>query len=178
MRLFVLYATTEGQTRKIAKFVAEHTRTAGHDVTLMDVLDAPEQFPASDYDGAIIAASVHVGRYQSSIQHFVMANLDALSRLPTLFLSVSLAAAGDEDDRKDIDACLDRFQQDTGWISGRVTHVAGAFRYTQYDFFKRWAMKFIAMRHGQPTDTSRDYELTDWAALEKDVDDFLKRVGG
>lgn len=32
------------------------------------------------------------------------------------------------------------------------------------------AMTYIAWRKGQPTDTSRDHELTDWAALARFVD--------
>jgi hypothetical protein len=49
---------------------------------------------------------------------------------------------------------------ETGWSPKLIHHVAGAFRYTSYDFLKRWAMKYIAYRKGAPTDTSRDYELT------------------
>ena len=52
-------------------------------------------------------------------------------------------------------------------------HVAGAFRYTEYDFFKRWALKYIAWHKGAPTDTSRDYELTDWEDLARFVDGFV-----
>jgi menaquinone-dependent protoporphyrinogen oxidase len=54
-----------------------------------------------------------------------------------------------------------------------VEHVAGAFRYTEYDFFKRWAMKLIAREHGQPTDTSKDYELTDWSRLDAFCQRFI-----
>jgi hypothetical protein len=42
----------------------------------------------------------------------------------------------------------------------------GAVRYSQYDFFKRIAIKFIASQRGQKTGTSRDHDLTDYPALE------------
>ena len=61
-----------------------------------------------------------------------------------------------------------------GWAPHAVHHVAGAFRYTAYDFLKRWAMKYIAYRKGAPTDTSRDYELTDWDDLTSFADSFVK----
>ena len=96
MRLLIVYGTTEGQTRKIVRFVAEHVEAAGHVATVMDATDAQGGLDLSGYDAAIVAASVHVGRYQTSVQHLVSANIEALSALPTLFLSVSLAAAGDD----------------------------------------------------------------------------------
>jgi menaquinone-dependent protoporphyrinogen oxidase len=176
MRILVLYATTEGQTRKIAHFVAERLEAAGHMAIVVDAADTASGFEIPPVDAAIIAASVHIGRYQTAIEHIVKANLNRLVAMPTAFLSVSLAAAGDESDRKDIEDCVHRFERDTGWAPGRVEHVAGAFRFTEYDFFKRWAMKYIAARHNQPTDTSRDYELTDWAALERIVDEFIGSV--
>jgi menaquinone-dependent protoporphyrinogen oxidase len=84
------------------------------------------------------------------------------------FVSVSLSAAGtDEDDVKGLAQCVSDFTRRTGWTPATVHHAAGAFRYTQYDFFKRWALKYIAWRKGAPTDTSQDCELTDWPALER-----------
>lgn len=53
---------------------------------------------------------------------------------------------------------------------------AGAIRYSQYDFFKRLAIKFIATRRGQHTVTSRDYDLTDYDALRTFVLDFAESV--
>jgi menaquinone-dependent protoporphyrinogen oxidase len=93
------------------------------------------------------------------------------------FVSVSLSAAGrDEDDIQGLAACVAEFQRSTGWTPQCVHHVAGAFRYTQYDFFKRWAMKYIAWRKGAPTDASQDYELTDWDDLGQFADNVLEEA--
>ena len=70
--------------------------------------------------------------------------------------------------------CVADFTHETGWTPGRIHHVAGAFRYTPYDFLNRWAMKYIAYRKGAPTDTSRDYELTDWDDLTRFVNSLAK----
>ena len=60
-------------------------------------------------------------------------------------LSVSLSAAGtDAEDWAGIHKCVAQFEADTGWIPGRVEHVAGAFRFSEYDFFRAWAMRRIA----------------------------------
>jgi menaquinone-dependent protoporphyrinogen oxidase len=70
--------------------------------------------------------------------------------------------------------CAAEFVERTGWRPREIHHAAGAFRFTEYDFLKRWAMKYIAFRRGQPTDASRDYELTDRAALAAFADRFAK----
>jgi menaquinone-dependent protoporphyrinogen oxidase len=46
-----------------------------------------------------------------------------------------------------------------------VHHVAGAFRFTQYDFFKSLAMRWIAHNKGEEVDPHADKEYTDWDAL-------------
>jgi len=44
--------------------------------------------------------------------------------------------------------------------------------YTQYGPILRWFTKIVSRRRGGPTDTTRDHEMTDWAA----VDRFAERV--
>ncbi|HVS78054.1 MAG TPA: flavodoxin domain-containing protein [Steroidobacteraceae bacterium] len=180
MKLLLVYGTTEGQTQKVAGFVADQLAKLGHQAK---VVNAIEKIAATvdprDFDAAIIAASLHAGHYQSAIIHFVSKNLAAINEHPNAFLSVSLAAAGeDEDDMLGLKQCLAKFTQQTGWTPRLTHHVAGAFRYTSYDFLKRWAMKYIAYRKGGPTDTSRDYELTDWEDLARFVSNFAQAPPG
>jgi menaquinone-dependent protoporphyrinogen oxidase len=174
----MLYGTTEGQTRKIAQFVHDRLVDSGSNVDLMDSTNMAEQeIELSRYDVVIIAASLHSGRYQSAVEHFVNQRRDALNAMPSAFVSVSLSAAGDdEDDIQGLAKCVSDFKRVTGWQPRWVHHSAGAFRYTQYDFFKRWALKYIAWRKGAPTDTSRDYELTDWDALGQFADELLAEI--
>jgi menaquinone-dependent protoporphyrinogen oxidase len=54
--------------------------------------------------------------------------------------------------------------------------VAGRLAYTQYSLVTRWLMRRIARKEHAPTDTSRDYELTDWTALEGDTRQFGQDV--
>ena len=42
-----------------------------------------------------------------------------------------------------------------------------------YGFFTKFAIKLIARRHGMLVKTSRDYDLTDYAALEAFIDRFV-----
>lgn len=177
MKILVLYATTEGQTRKIADFVTTRLKSRGDVVAMIDATDVPADLQPQDYDAAILAGSLHVGAYQQPLVHFAKKHADALNDIPTAFLSVSLSAAGkDPEDLKGIAVCADLFQKETGWKPGEVDHVAGAFRFTEYDFFKRWMMKVIAWERGMKTAGVIELELTDWDALGRLVDAFHERA--
>lgn len=174
MKLLLVYGTTEGQTEKIARFVADHLARQGHAAEVFNAVAAPGDADLRGADAVMIAASLHAGHYQSAVVHFVSKHLAAIDARRNAFLSVSLAAASDDDDDiAGLNRCVADFTHRTGWTPRHIHHVAGAFRFTSYDFLKRWAMKYIAHRKGYPTDTSRDQELTDWADLTQFVDEFL-----
>jgi len=168
MRVLVVFGTTEGQTRKIAAFMADRLRAQGHEATLVDVgLDAISP-DTTEFGAVLVAASLHAGSYQPAVIEFVRRHRAAITARRNAFLSVSLAAAShDAQERAGLEQCIARFVRESGWSPDRIQHVAGAFRYTAYGFFKRWAMKYIAYRKGAPTDTTRDYELTDWNELAR-----------
>ena len=163
MRILLLYGTQQGQTQKIAGFVADRLTQQGHEVMTVDAsaeagLPDPRQF-----DAILIAASVHLGRYQRAVIDFVREHRTAISARANAFLSVSLAAAGHEPaDIAGLKRCVTDFVQASGWTPRLVHHLAGAFRYSAYGFLTRCVMKYIAYRKGAPTDTHHDYELTDW----------------
>lgn len=174
--LLIVYATTEGQTRKIARAMADEARQHGFRVEVQDAAAVPDTLDPAAFAAVIVAGSVHMGRHQSAVEHFVRHHRAALERMPCAFVSVSLSAAGDADDRRDARACAEQFLTYTGWRPTTVHLVAGAFRFTQYDFFKRWIMRRIAREKGQATDTSRDVEYTDWDDLARFVATFLATV--
>ncbi len=174
MKFLLVYGTTEGQTQKISRFVADRLAQLGHVTSVVNAIESASAADPSNFDAVIIAASLHAGRYQSAVIHYVKEHRAAIVARPNAFLSVSLAAAGDEDDTEGLRKCVAGFTDETGWTPRRIHHVAGAFRYTAYDFLKRWAMKYIAYRKGCPTDTSRDYELTDWDDLRRFTDSFVE----
>jgi menaquinone-dependent protoporphyrinogen oxidase len=173
MYLLIAYATTDGQTRKIARFAADRLISLGSSVELLNVEDAAG-LDLARFDAAIVAGSVHVSGYQKALDHFVIGAKAGLAAMPTLFLSVSLSAAGqDEADWAGLKECLNHFQADSGWTPGRVEHVAGAFRFSEYDFFRAWAMRRIADQKGQKVEPGKDTEYTDWPALEALLDGWV-----
>lgn len=165
MKILICYASTEGQTRKICRFCADQLFAAGHTVELLSVSEAGD-LHLPPFDAAILAGSVHVGRLQKELEAFAALHAPVLNRMPTLLLQVSLAAAGDDpDEQADLARIADAFCKAAGWTPGAIHQVAGAFRFTEYDFFKSWAMRWIAAQKGQTVDPHADREYTDWPAL-------------
>ncbi|WP_343082199.1 flavodoxin domain-containing protein [Ostreiculturibacter nitratireducens] len=173
MKLLIVYGTTEGQTRKVARFAADRLADAGHAVELLQAEDA-EGVDLGRFDGVILAGSIHAGDFQKALVAFAEDNAKALAGARTLFLSVSLSAAGDyNEDWAGLDDCIARFVKNTGWTPGKVAHVAGAFRFSEYDFFKSWAMRWIASQKDQTVKAGVDKEYTDWDALGALLDEWV-----
>jgi len=171
MKLIIIYGTTEGQTRKIAQFLKDEAEKLGHQATICDCTANPPS--PKGFDAALIGSSIHVVKYHNGVIHYVKDHHEMLNKIPTGFFSVSLAAASDDDEsRKELAEVSRKFIDETGWKPTHVEQVAGALLYTKYDFFKRFIMRLISKRHGGDTDTSQDYEYTDW----KKVKAFLNKV--
>ncbi len=174
MQVLLVYGTTDGQTQKIAAYLADRLARQGHQVVTANAGDAGMLPEPRRFDAILIAASVHLGRYQPTVIQFVRDHRAEISARTNAFLSVSLAAAGHEpDDIAGLQKCVAGFVQASGWTPQRVHHVAGAFRYTAYHVLTRCVMKYIAYRKGAPTDTRHDHELTDWHDLGRFIDKFV-----
>lgn len=174
MRTLIVYGSTQGQTHKIADFIAERWRSQGHDVAIFDAAEITSIVDPLRYDATLVAASLHAGGYQAAVTRFAKEHGGELSSGPSAFVSVSLSAAGnDPGDRAGLERCVQEFFAATGWRPTHVHHAAGALTYTRYNLFLRWYMKRIARKRGVTTDTSRDREFTDYAALGEFLDAFL-----
>ncbi len=175
MRILIVYGTSEGQTRKVATFLANRFSDQSHDVTLANIEDVPPSLDPAAYDAVVVAARVHSGRYPSSIRHFVRRNRAVLADRFSAFVSVSLLAAIDTDKtRAATVGYVAGFADKTGWRPPLVHHVAGARFYTRHGAFGRRILGWIDSKAwGKPIDTSRDHEWTDWQALGRFGDAFL-----
>jgi menaquinone-dependent protoporphyrinogen oxidase len=173
MRILIVYGTTEGHTRTLAKFIADRLTKAGHAVTLADASEDEPPDPGR-FDAAVLAGSVHVGRYQAALVHYARRRHAALNAMPSAFVSVSLSAAGeDEEDWAGLTACVTHFQADTEWAPRAVSHAAGAILFSEYDFFRKLVMRAIARSRGRAVTTHEDYDYTDYGALGRFVDEFV-----
>ncbi len=163
--VLVLYGSKHGQTHRIATRLADDLAAEGAEVTLKRSPDGLTLSPA-DFDGVVIAASVHAGDHQHELVRYAESHHTSLSTRPSAFLSVSLTAAdADEESRAQTRRLIDEFLDETGWIPATAMPVAGALRYREYDVVTRLVMRLIARKHGASDDTAHDQEFTDWDSL-------------
>jgi menaquinone-dependent protoporphyrinogen oxidase len=174
----IFYATTEGQTGRIAERVAARIRERGlsSEAISIDGADAGE-FTRGATEAVVVGASLHGGRHQKAAADFIAKYRDRLNDGPSAFFSVSLAAAsvrpGEADTARQI---AERFAAEAGWRPMIVAPIAGRLAYTQYGLVKRWVMRAIAGREGGATDTTRDHEYTDWATVDRFADAVVDKV--
>ena len=173
MNVLIVYATTEGQTRKIAEWAAGHVRERGHEAELRDSVAVDSGLGLERFDAFIIAASVHHEYHQATVRDFVMAHRQALAAKPSAFISVSLSAVleGAQDEAKKY---VETFLAATGWRPAKTLLLGGALRLTEYDYFQEQIVRFIVMKGGGPPGGGHDdREFTDWNALAVFVDGFI-----
>ena len=172
LKLLIAYTTYDGHTAKIAERIASALRDNDCAVEVCDIARSQPERPVHEYDGAFAGGPLHGGKHPRQLPRFVSENREALKDRPSAFFSVSLSAAGNEEQQADATRCLNELLEETGWKPSATAIVAGALLYRNYGFFKRWKMKMIVKRGGTgDTDTSRNYVYTDWNA----VDDFARR---
>ena len=166
MKLLIIYGTVEGQTRKICEVLRNEAKLSGHTVSMNDA-SGPNLSPFG-FDAVIIASSIHHEKYQTSVEHYVHEHAKILNNTIGAFISVSLTAANDVPEGwKELDIITKDFLSKTGWHPIFVEQVAGAIRYSKYNWFKKYILRNIAAKNDAQTNTSEDYEYTDWGQVKR-----------
>jgi menaquinone-dependent protoporphyrinogen oxidase len=180
--VLILYATRHGQARKIADRLARGLEAKGANADVLNAAEIEPIFDPERYRAAILVASIHVGKHEPEMVAFARRHRELLERIPSAFVSVSMAEATVEGKDRPVAAraqaaltvskTLDTFVAQTGWRPKLFRPVAGALLYREYNFFIRFIIKMIARRTGADTDTSKNYEYTDWAAVDRFAAEF------
>lgn len=180
MKAAVFYATREGQAERVAERVAGDLRWHDIDVDVVNVKHVDDEFHWTDYGVVFVVASVHVGRHEKEMIDFVLRSKNELEDLHASFLSLTLSQAGAElpsntltrRDAAHADALrmIEDFSKATGWRPEHSLTVAGALAYSKYNVLIRWIMKLIARTEGFSGPADRDYEFTNWPAVDRFVD--------
>jgi menaquinone-dependent protoporphyrinogen oxidase len=172
--VLIAYATSYGQTAKIARCMADLMMASGEAVTLVNVRNHPRDFHAGEFDGVIIGGSIIGGRHHRALVRFVRDHRSVLNAMPSAFFSVSGSAASPkETERAHARQFVFEFLRVTGWRPELTGTIGGAMAYTKYNPVLRWFIKRTAKAAGGPTDSSRDHEMTDWSQVEAFVERFV-----
>ncbi|HEY0211786.1 menaquinone-dependent protoporphyrinogen IX dehydrogenase [Acerihabitans sp.] len=173
MHSLILYSTRDGQTLKIARYIAE---CLAADNQACDVIDLGQvgQCELERYDRVLIGAAIRYGRFAAELHDFIKQHLDWLNRLPSAFFAVNLTARKADKRTPQTNAYTRKFLAATPWRPDSCAVFAGALRYPRYRWFDRVMIQLIMRMTGGETDSSKEIEYTDW----QQVDDFARDFAG
>lgn len=169
-RNIILYSTREGQTSKIANFLAD--KLGVEECELVD-LHQVNNIDLSQYEKVIIGASIRYGHFNKKLYHFIQKNLQQLEQSKATFYGVNLTARKEGKDTPEGSSYIQTFLKKSPWTPSLVGVFAGALYYPRYRWFDRVMIRFIMTMTGGETDTTKEVEYTNW---EK-VTQFAEKIG-
>jgi menaquinone-dependent protoporphyrinogen oxidase len=168
MKILAVYGTEYGQAEKVLRRVASGLEARGHSLRIFRADAVADGVSVGDFDAVLVAASIIMGHYQTYVRDFVRQHRALLGNRPAAFISVSGSSPESVPEWRAAAAeYVAKFTKETGWTPRWTATFAGALRYPRYGFVTRWIMKKISARSGGPTDTSQEYEFTDWSAVDR-----------
>lgn len=163
--MLIIYDSRYGQTARIATRLAEHLRAMSYAV---EVADTRSRSSPEHYDVIVIGAPIYAGRFRTPIRRWLRHWREAIVAKPTAFFIVSATAASSDPAARDQALAVgERFFESLHWHPQRQASFAGGLPYASYGTFTRLLMRWIVGRAGGDTDTSRNYEYTDWEAVRR-----------
>jgi menaquinone-dependent protoporphyrinogen oxidase len=176
--VLVVFASVDGQARRIAERMGSVLAQCGHAVSLRSIEDGPEAIEAAGHDGLLVGAAIRYGHHSRVLEARVREKRAEIASRPNAFFSVCLSAGGPGAKPQTAQDYVSDFKRRTGWVPRRTASFAGALLYTRYNPVIRLLMRLIVGHAGGDTDTSRDYEYTDWAAVDRFAREFAASVDG
>ncbi len=173
MTVMIIFATVEGQTGKIASFIADKVQASGRDVIMIDA-DGSDELSFEGVERVILAAPVHERRHPRLFEALLSGNTDELHALPTLLLSVSLSAAFEEGLAEAKDYLLE-MEMRTGFTPTVDACIAGAVKSSSYDYFDSQIVHHVVLRDRNFDPNVKEHEFTDWPELAQKVAAFLSQ---
>ncbi len=177
-RILIVYGSTDGQTAKIASRIAETLRASLFEVELCDIRGGAPNLKGAT--AVLVGGSMRFGHYQREIESFCRKHRVALDQVPNAFFAVSMSAAREgERSKAEVVNSIERFIQATGWTPRQRVPFAGAITWSRYGLGTKLLMlMLLKMLKATETDTSRDYELTDWNKVVAFAREFAASLGG
>ena len=172
MTVLIIYATIEGQTGKVARFIEAQLNSAGHETRLVDAADKLVDVSFDGIDKVILAAPVHERRHPKPFETLITSAHRDLNARDTLLLSISMNAAFPEGHEEAQDY-VDEMMMRTGVKPRTVALVAGAVRNHRYDYYASQVLRHVVLRDREFDPGAESHEFTDWDALKATVAGFI-----
>jgi len=163
--MLLLYASVDGQTKKISSFLKALLEKKGQNVIVSDVVTFKDKLES--FDKIILGSSIRYGVHQKSMIDFIAQNREVLDTHKTAFFSVNLVARKAEKNQPDTNPYVIKFFKSITWKPTLVEVFAGKLDYKKYPFFDRIMIQFIMWMTKGPTDSNTKIEYTDWKRVEE-----------
>jgi len=173
-RILMVFASVDGQTARIAERIGARLVEAGHPVMLLPADDASAH--PGDCEAVIVGGAIRYGHFPRALQDWVRKHRSAIADRSNAFFCVCLSAGGPGAKPQIAKGYVDGFCARTGWHPRATASFAGALLYRKYNPFIRFMMRLIVGAAGGDTDTSRDYEYTDWQAVDRFAVQFAAQI--
>ena len=164
-KIIILYASTDGHTRKICNRLQQVIEQLGHQVTLVPI-DNEAQVDLQAFDKIVIGASIRYGKHSQKITDFINRNKQLLDSKPNAFFSVNIVARKPGKNQPDTNPYLRKFLKKITWRPKEIAVFAGKLDYPKYSFFDRTMIRLIMFITKGPTDPKAVIEFTDWQQVE------------
>ncbi len=161
----IVYATTDGHTRRICERLQRVIETGGDRVTLLPIAQAGAADLAV-FDKIVVGASIRYGKHSPLVAEFVDANRAVLDARPNAFFTVNIVARKPNRNRPETNPYLKKFLRQVHWQPKALEVFAGKLDYPRYGTLDRMMIRFIMWMTRGPTDPRSVVEFTDWNRVE------------
>lgn len=164
-KILLIYASRYGQTQMIASRIADVVEQEGGRAHLWNVDAVPATLDLGAFDVVVLAGAVMWSRHARRLRRFIRRKLAVLSSIRSILVSVSNAACSAEG-RPVAEDYAHRLFRETGWQPDSFVLFGGSVTFTKYGFLTRLVMTRVERQNGRGTDRTRDYDYTDWEAVD------------
>ncbi|MRI34715.1 menaquinone-dependent protoporphyrinogen IX dehydrogenase [Endozoicomonas sp. OPT23] len=176
-RIAMLFASREGQTRKIIEKIQPLLTKAGHQVDLIQIKPEPREINLKQYDAFFLGCSIRYGKHHRWFCDFVEANADILNKRLCFFFSVNMTARKPNRCEPYMNPYLVKYLENSCLTPDKVAVFGGALKYSQYNFLETQLIRMIMKLNKGPTSTESDIEFTDWVKVINFAEDFKLALG-
>lgn len=164
-RILLLYASVDGQTKKISNYLAKQLVKEDLEIVESEVTAFDGQL--NSYDIIVLGSSIRYGVHHKTMIDFINANRNILDNQKTAFFSVNLVARKPEKNKADTNPYVIKFFKEITWNPQLIEVFAGKLDYKKYPFFDRIMIQFIMWMTKGPTDKNAKIEYTDWNRVKQ-----------
>ena len=163
-KILIVYATTDGHTRKICERLQQVIEEQGSKVLLLPIEDP--QPDLTQFDKIVIGASIRYGKHSKLIYKFIDLNQTLLDSKPNAFFSVNVVARKPEKNQPDTNPYLKKFLTQIAWKPKQLAVFGGNLNYPNCGYLDRQMIRLIMWMTKGPTAPDTVIDYTDWEQVE------------